>query len=83
MIWQISPNALHISVVGDYDYKPWNLVMYFSFTTLTTVGYGDIVPADRWIMVLAIFEAILGAIFLAIVVARLVSIYSNLESSDG
>ncbi len=82
-IWQFSPRALHISVARDYDYKPWNLVMYFSFSTLTTVGYGDIVPAGRWIMVLAIFEAILGAIFLAIVVARLVSIYSNTELLDG
>lgn len=79
-IWQLFPHALHLSVARDFDYKPWNLVMYFSFSTLTTVGYGDIVPAGKWIMVLAIFEAILGSIFLAIVVARLVSIYSNTES---
>jgi|GEM_PF-1959336 len=82
-IWQFFPHALHLSVARDFDYKPWNLVMYFSFSTLTTLGYGDIVPAGKWIMVLAIFEAILGAIFLAIVVARLVSIYSNTEPSDG
>jgi voltage-gated potassium channel Kch len=53
--------------------------MYFSLITLTTVGYGDIVPIGRWVMVLANFEAMAGAIFLTVIVARLVSLYGNSE----
>lgn len=51
--------------------------MYFSLITLTTVGYGDIFPIDKWVMVLANFEAMTGAIYLTVIVARLVSLYST------
>lgn len=79
-IWQIDPQAFHISVLRDYEFKPWNLVMYFSFMTLTTVGYGDILPINKWAMALANFEAMIGAIYLTVIVARLVSLYSASES---
>ena len=45
---------------------------YFSFTTLTTVGYGDIVPVAPMARVLCVLEAILGQIFLATFLAFLV-----------
>ena len=76
-IWHVDPKALHISVTRDDDFKPWNLAMYFSFMTLTTVGYGDIIPVNKWVMALAMFEAMTGAIYLTIVVARLVSLYGS------
>ena len=76
-IWTIDPQAFHFSVVRDYDFRSWNLVMYFSFMTLTTVGYGDIIPVNQWLMALAMFEAMTGAIYLTVVVARLVSLYSS------
>jgi hypothetical protein len=46
-IWQINPQAFHIDVSREYELKPWNLAMYFSFITLTTLGYGDIVPMGK------------------------------------
>jgi hypothetical protein len=46
---------------------------YFSFVTLTTVGYGDILPASLVTRALANFEALLGQLFPAILIARLVS----------
>ena len=46
---------------------------YFSFVTLTTVGYGDILPASLVTRALANFEALLGTLFPAILIARLVS----------
>jgi hypothetical protein len=76
-IWQIDPHAFQINVLREYELKPWNLAMYFSFITLTTVGYGDIVPIGKWVMVLANFEAMAGAIYLTVIVARLVSLYST------
>lgn len=79
VIWQVDPKALHISTIRDYDFKPWNLVMYFSFMTLTTVGYGDIIPINQWVMVLSNFEAMTGAFYLTVVISRLVSLYGETE----
>lgn len=45
---------------------------YFSFVTLTTVGYGDIVPAVDWVRAVAVVEALAGQIFLVVLIARLV-----------
>jgi hypothetical protein len=51
--------------------------MYFSFVTLATVGYGDIVPRTDLARGVAILEAVGGQLFLAVLVARLVSVYSR------
>jgi hypothetical protein len=55
--------------------------LFFSFMTLTTVGYGNLIPATAFGQSLAMFEAILGQIYLIVVVARLVSLWGqNLPS---
>ena len=48
---------------------------YLSYVTLTTLGYGDILPLDGAAHTLASLEAIVGILFPAILVARLVSLY--------
>lgn len=48
--------------------------IYFSFTTLTTVGYGDITPVSPLARSLAMTEAMTGQLFPAILIARLVSL---------
>jgi len=50
--------------------------MYFSLSTITTVGYGDLTAVSDTGRFLASAEAVLGQIFLVMVVARLVSLYS-------
>lgn len=77
IIWQLNPNSFKILDLREYELHPWNLTMYFSLITLTTVGYGDIIPTGKWVMVIANFEAMVGGIFLTVIVARLVSLYSN------
>jgi voltage-gated potassium channel Kch len=47
--------------------------LFFSFTTLTTVGYGNIVPATPGVQGVAVAEAITGQLFLIIAVARIIS----------
>lgn len=47
-------------------------LFYFSFTTLTTTGYGDITPASRLARALAMVQALAGLAYLGVVVARLV-----------
>jgi hypothetical protein len=49
-------------------------LLYFSFATLTTTGYGDIVPLDSVARSLAALEAVIGQLFPATLLARLVSL---------
>ena len=50
----------------------WSI--YFSFTTLTTLGYGDITPQLPAVQSYAVMESACGQIFLAVIVARLVAL---------
>jgi len=52
-------------------------VQYFSFTTLTTLGYGDFTAAGSLGRAVAVLEAVAGQVFLATLVARLVSAYGT------
>ena len=47
--------------------------LYFSFVTLTTIGYGDITPTIATSEMLSVLEALVGQLFPAILLARLVS----------
>jgi Ion channel len=51
--------------------------IYFSFVTLATLGYGDVVPRRELVQSLAIVEAVGGQMYLAVLIARLVSLYSR------
>jgi len=52
-------------------------LLYFSYVTLTTVGYGDLVPTHPITRNLAVFEALTGQLYLAILLARLVSLRTS------
>jgi hypothetical protein len=54
--------------------KDPSIYLYFSFITMTTVGYGDFSPGAALPRVLVIFEAMLGQVFLVTAVARMVSL---------
>ena len=53
---------------------------YFSFITLSTVGYGDITPVSRTARWLAATEAMTGLLYITVLLARLVSLYSTPKS---
>jgi hypothetical protein len=55
---------------------------YFSFTTLTTLGYGDFTAAGSFGRAVAVLEALTGQVFLATLVARLVSAYRGSARRD-
>lgn len=57
-------------------------MFYFSFTTLTTSGYGDILPLSRQARMLSAMESVLGVLYLAVLVARLVALYSSAERRE-
>jgi hypothetical protein len=51
--------------------------LYFSFVTLSTIGYGDITPLAPVTRMLAIVEATVGMLYMTVLVARLVAMYSS------
>jgi hypothetical protein len=59
-----------------------NQYLYFSFVSLTTVGYGDLTPATKLGRSIVVLEPLLGQIFLVTTVARLVSIWPGLRRSE-
>ena len=71
------------------DNQPANTqtLQYFSFTTLTTLGYGDFTAARNGGRSIAVLEAMAGQVFLATLVARLVSAYQRptprIQPEDG
>jgi hypothetical protein len=56
---------------------------YFSLITLSTVGYGDIIPVSNVARMLAAMEAITGSLFVAVFIARLVALYSSERLRSG
>jgi len=67
------PNAFSGLVVEDSQKLSSNLI-YFSFVTLTTVGYGDIVPIHPVARSLCNLESIIGQLYPATLLARMVSL---------
>ena len=72
VLQQILPGSF--AVTGDFSRMS---AFYFSFVTLATLGYGDIVPRSDVARGLAIVEGVGGQLFLAVMVARLVSLYGG------
>lgn len=55
----------------------WSQLLYFSLTSLTTLGYGDITPLSPVARIWSTLEAVTGVLYIAILVARLVSLYQR------
>ena len=51
--------------------------VYFSFVTIATLGYGDIVPKSEVTQGMAVLQAVGGQMYLAVLVARMVSLYTR------
>lgn len=56
---------------------------YYSFVTLSTIGFGDITPVSRLARMLSVMEAVTGMFYVAVLVARLVSMYSSAPKKSG
>ncbi len=67
-----NPDAILFS---DHVLGEFSDLIYFSFVTITTLGYGDITPVSRMAKNLALLEAVWGQTYLAVLVARLVGLH--------
>jgi len=74
LIWELSPGAFATLATSAGGPDEFATMLYFSLTTLTTTGYGDIVPVDPFARSLANLESVIGQFYLAITVARLVTL---------
>ncbi|MCD4785515.1 MAG: potassium channel family protein [Candidatus Eremiobacteraeota bacterium] len=61
------------------DFKAFE---YYSFTILTTLGLGDIIPVSRIAISLTTIEAVIGQMFVAVFIARLISVYVREKVND-
>ncbi|MDJ0853943.1 MAG: potassium channel family protein [Desulfobacterales bacterium] len=74
------PGAFNSELLAETDF------LYYSFVTLSTLGYGDVLPVIGPSKALAYIEAIIGQLYLTILVARLVGLhiaYTGPECQDG
>lgn len=72
---QVLPQAFNNSVAGGkFDPERQGALTYYSFITLTTVGYGDMTPTHDVSRMFAVMEALLGQLYPATLLARLVSL---------
>ena len=69
------PGTIQHSAGGGPDRQ--SELLYFSLITLTTIGYGDVVPLHAEVRMLAALEGITGVLYIAITVALLVSAYKT------
>ena len=74
LIWELSPGAFTNLPPATGGPGELATMLYFSLTTLTTTGYGDIVAVDPFARSLANLESVIGQFYLAITVARLVTL---------
>ncbi|PIE82966.1 MAG: hypothetical protein CSA09_04025 [Candidatus Contendobacter odensis] len=80
IIWAILFVLLEMWVPGSFDLPTASQenglqrLMGFSLATLTTVGYGNVAPATAGADAVALIEAVVGQIYIAVIIARLVSI---------
>ena len=69
------PNSFRDGTFPDASVQ-WQQFVYFSYTTLTSTGYGDILPTSWWARSITNLEMITGVLFITIVMSRLVSLYN-------
>jgi hypothetical protein len=72
------PDAFHAAVGRGPDGRlAWPDLMYFSFTVLTSTGFGEITPGSHMARNLVVIEQILGVMYVAFLVARLANMYGT------
>jgi hypothetical protein len=82
VIWALAYSVLELSAPGSFGgFEAWNdrgwdsEWLYFSFVTMTTLGYGDFLPLTATARAMAYMQAVFGQFYVAVLVAGLVGAY--------
>jgi hypothetical protein len=70
LIFALDPGAFHFSSPASITY-----FFCYSFSTLTTIGFGDMYPVNHWAMIFSCLEGVSGQLCLGIFIARLIGLY--------
>ena len=86
LVWALAYELVSLLATGAFSGAGFGAeerpqFVYFSFVTLTTVGYGDVTPVHPVARSLAVAEALTGQLYPAILLARLVSLATGSRSS--
>ena len=77
----IQPGAIVMDTARHPNHAmDWFDCVFYSFVTLTSLGYGDIVPMTAQARSLSVLEAVSGIMYVAVLIARLVGLHSALKS---
>jgi hypothetical protein len=78
IVYRLNPAAFSVagSDLGSVS-NAWKHLLYLSYATLTTLGYGDITPVAPMARALAMVEATVGPLYLAVLLARLVGLFTR------
>ena len=83
LIWDPTSFSLPVEIAGRSAQLLQGDMTYFSLVTLATVGYGDILPATHTARMIAMFQAVVGQFYVAVVVALFVGMYSSQSRGSG
>ena len=78
----LNPGAFEGGILENENQEITQSMVYYSFVTMTTLGYGDITPKIHVAATLAYVQALIGQLYVAILIARLVSLYSTQSEED-
>ncbi len=82
LIEYFSPGSFHL-IYRDASFVTYSRdlseMMYFSFVTLLTIGFGDVTPILNIAQSAVVLEGIVGEFYVAILVARIVAVYSRVS----
>ena len=73
-LWDLIPGSLSGIPSGADSWQAAGAILYFSFVTLTTIGYGDLAPIHPLARGLANLEGIIGQLYPATILARLITL---------
>jgi voltage-gated potassium channel len=86
VIWALSYSMLELAAPGSFaGFDAWSdggwdsEWLYFSFVTMTTLGYGDLLPISATARALAYLQAVFGQFYIAVLVAGLVSAFISVR----
>jgi len=78
----VQPHAFHVAAVNEPDgHLGWHDMMYFSFTVLTSTGFGEITPVTNTARSLIVIEQVVGVMYVAFLIARLANLYGKAPRS--
>ena len=78
LLGRLEPHAFLFTYAPEADREMKGFItLYFSFVTLTTCGYGDIIPIAAPARMLAAAESVVGVLYVGVLIARLVSLYTT------